>query len=64
MRVSCSEDCRLRIGPLSVLLPARDPALTVRLPRERLRPGHDVRVRASDPLGNARTVTRAGRVQG
>jgi hypothetical protein len=78
VRVRCSEDCRLRIGGVSRALQLageQQTTMKVRLRgarlsrlRERLARGAvarvRVRIRAVDPVGNSRTVRRAGRVTG
>lgn len=80
VRVRCSEDCRLRLSGLGAArrlqLAADDrttvkvkvPRATLRRLRTRLDRGHvarvRVRVRAVDPVGNARTVSRTRRVKG
>jgi hypothetical protein len=76
VRVRCSEDCRLRVGHMRLQLAAHDqttvkvalPTATVRRLRARLERGLAaqvrVRVRAVDPVGNARTVSRTRRVKG
>lgn len=79
VRVRCGEDCRVRVGagrPVLRQLAARErttlkvgiPGATLTRLRARLDRGQvarvRVRVRATDPLGNTRTVSRTRRVKG